>query len=53
MLLKCLICFSMKKKTISFICEIVRLIAAAIAGALAGSEHDALANVADIICNVV
>ena len=43
----------MKKKTISLICEIVRLIAAAIAGALAGSEHDALANVINFIGNVV
>lgn len=43
----------MKKKTISLICEIVRLIAAAIAGAFAGSEHDALANVASFICNIV
>lgn len=43
----------MKKKTISLICEVIRIIAAAIAGALAGSEHEALAHVADVICNAV
>ena len=43
----------MKKKTISLICEIIRLIAAAIAGAFAGSEHEALSHVAGFISNVV
>lgn len=43
----------MKKKTVSLICEIIRIIAAAIAGALAGSEHEVLANVANVFCNAV
>lgn len=43
----------MKKKTISLICEIIRLIAAAIAGALAGSEPEALSNVANFVSNIV
>lgn len=41
----------MKAKTIKLICEIVRLIAAAIAGALAGRE-EVVSDIADVVSNL-